>query len=538
MNESFWRHDITMAREEVRRLGLLENSREEVRSLGLLGGNSESDSKNGKLSEPSNLGEAIPDFLTSDTLRWVVKRVVRGGFNLIQSLKGIVKILVVTSKKFQKLPISNLNTVTTKFNVSDSENLSNSNTRSIESSVDNFFDTYLASRLARARLVLRTQGFAILPFQFFFVRIGITLDSLAEETRLSEFLTVACHFLYLGVWLKPAFDWYVGDSTATSNWTQSLCGVLYCFWLYWLAGLGMGVLALQLAVNHTEHVGFEKHSEQKRVRRGREKKSRIEEYTAGGYNNVTTNTNSNCKLTKEKDSDLAESKNIDSDELAEDSVTTGTNFKFNPKNCNMTKSNSFYKIYYQRPSEALSAGPPSNLLSKSVLPRSYFRTTSISKSKSRAESGCEYGDTFTGRPYELGADNFRAVNLSNDNRLNEVTTLSTTVPKCSRYTKKEVSFLLEPKSWVEKQIEMSGNISVHPRWDWYWGGLNLHIEHHLFPRMPREHYRKVAGRVRRELCEKHRISYKEKDFFEAIGGFVRKIFVVGEVVGKEIKKEE
>ncbi len=43
-------------------------------------------------------------------------------------------------------------------------------------------------------------------------------------------------------------------------------------------------------------------------------------------------------------------------------------------------------------------------------------------------------------------------------------------------------------------------------WHWLSGGLDLHIEHHLFPTMPSHRYREVTGRVR-ELAARHGLPY-------------------------------
>jgi fatty acid desaturase len=45
--------------------------------------------------------------------------------------------------------------------------------------------------------------------------------------------------------------------------------------------------------------------------------------------------------------------------------------------------------------------------------------------------------------------------------------------------------------------------------DWMHGGLNLHIEHHLWPDLPLSKYREYAPRVR-AICEKHGVPYREE----------------------------
>ncbi|CAH9106341.1 unnamed protein product [Cuscuta epithymum] len=68
--------------------------------------------------------------------------------------------------------------------------------------------------------------------------------------------------------------------------------------------------------------------------------------------------------------------------------------------------------------------------------------------------------------------------------------------------------------WFKKQTYGSLNISC-PHWmDWFHGGLQFQIEHHLFPRLPRCHLRKVSPFVK-ELCKKHGLPYACVSFWEA-----------------------
>ncbi|KAH6756466.1 Fatty acid/sphingolipid desaturase [Perilla frutescens var. hirtella] len=73
-----------------------------------------------------------------------------------------------------------------------------------------------------------------------------------------------------------------------------------------------------------------------------------------------------------------------------------------------------------------------------------------------------------------------------------------------------------PKSseWLEKQTKGTIDISC-PSWmDWFFGGLQFQLEHHLFPRLPRCQLRKISPIVE-ELCKKHNLPYRSLSFFEA-----------------------
>lgn len=68
--------------------------------------------------------------------------------------------------------------------------------------------------------------------------------------------------------------------------------------------------------------------------------------------------------------------------------------------------------------------------------------------------------------------------------------------------------------WFRMQVKTTMNVAC-PEWmDWFHGGLQFQIEHHLWPRLPRHNLRE-ARRLTRALCEKHDIHYHEPGFFRA-----------------------
>lgn len=68
--------------------------------------------------------------------------------------------------------------------------------------------------------------------------------------------------------------------------------------------------------------------------------------------------------------------------------------------------------------------------------------------------------------------------------------------------------------WCGKQTRGTLDITC-PSWmDWFHGGLQFQIEHHLFPRLPRSQLRKVSPFVR-ELCKKHNLPYDSASFWKA-----------------------
>ncbi|XP_059657037.1 acyl-lipid (9-3)-desaturase-like [Cornus florida] len=68
--------------------------------------------------------------------------------------------------------------------------------------------------------------------------------------------------------------------------------------------------------------------------------------------------------------------------------------------------------------------------------------------------------------------------------------------------------------WYGSQTNGTLNITCSPWLDWFHGGLQFQIEHHLFPRLPRCNLRKVSPFVK-ELCKKHKLPYNTVSFLKA-----------------------
>lgn len=68
--------------------------------------------------------------------------------------------------------------------------------------------------------------------------------------------------------------------------------------------------------------------------------------------------------------------------------------------------------------------------------------------------------------------------------------------------------------WFEKQTAGTVDI-VCPWWmDWFHGGLQFQVEHHLFPRLPRCHLRRISPIIM-AYCKKHNLTYRSAGFLEA-----------------------
>ena len=73
----------------------------------------------------------------------------------------------------------------------------------------------------------------------------------------------------------------------------------------------------------------------------------------------------------------------------------------------------------------------------------------------------------------------------------------------------------EKLTYLEQQVTTSRNISNPPLLDFYYGGLNSQIEHHLFPRVSHHHYRAMRPIVR-SFCAERGIPYHEVGLYRAL----------------------
>ena len=64
------------------------------------------------------------------------------------------------------------------------------------------------------------------------------------------------------------------------------------------------------------------------------------------------------------------------------------------------------------------------------------------------------------------------------------------------------------------QLNGTMNWSCPPALDWFHGGLQFQIEHHIFPRLPRHNLR-AASRLVQPLCKQHGLPYISPGFIEA-----------------------
>jgi len=80
--------------------------------------------------------------------------------------------------------------------------------------------------------------------------------------------------------------------------------------------------------------------------------------------------------------------------------------------------------------------------------------------------------------------------------------------------------------FLSRQVLMSRNVRGGRVMDWFMGGLNYQVEHHLFPSMPRPHLRRVQPIVR-EFCASRGIAYTETSLSQSYGIVIRYLNRVG-----------
>ena len=70
--------------------------------------------------------------------------------------------------------------------------------------------------------------------------------------------------------------------------------------------------------------------------------------------------------------------------------------------------------------------------------------------------------------------------------------------------------------FLRRQILTARNVRAHPLIDFWYGGLNYQIEHHLFPSMPRANLKK-AQTIVKSFCAAHAIPYHETGMLRSYG---------------------
>jgi fatty acid desaturase len=73
---------------------------------------------------------------------------------------------------------------------------------------------------------------------------------------------------------------------------------------------------------------------------------------------------------------------------------------------------------------------------------------------------------------------------------------------------------------LRQQVLTARNVRSHPLTDFWFGGLNYQIEHHLFPSMARNQLKEAQATVK-AFCQVHSIPYREASIFQAYRDILR-----------------
>jgi len=84
----------------------------------------------------------------------------------------------------------------------------------------------------------------------------------------------------------------------------------------------------------------------------------------------------------------------------------------------------------------------------------------------------------------------------------------------------------DPIGFLHRQVLTARNIYAHPFTDFWYGGLNYQIEHHLFPSMPRNKL-KEAQQIIKTFCQEHDIPYHETSSVQSFREILQYLHEVG-----------
>ena len=90
--------------------------------------------------------------------------------------------------------------------------------------------------------------------------------------------------------------------------------------------------------------------------------------------------------------------------------------------------------------------------------------------------------------------------------------------------------------FLHQQVITSRNVRSSPFTDFWYGGLNLQIEHHLFPNMPRNKLREAQGIVQ-EFCVEQDIPYHETGLLRSYGDIVAALREISVIAGESAPGE-
>lgn len=79
-------------------------------------------------------------------------------------------------------------------------------------------------------------------------------------------------------------------------------------------------------------------------------------------------------------------------------------------------------------------------------------------------------------------------------------------------------------SWLLHQLHTTN--SFEPNTSWLYGGLNMQIEHHLFPKISHRHYPYLIRPILHEFCKEHNLPYNDYSLLGVVKATVERMLIL------------
>ena len=80
----------------------------------------------------------------------------------------------------------------------------------------------------------------------------------------------------------------------------------------------------------------------------------------------------------------------------------------------------------------------------------------------------------------------------------------------------------QEEEWLLRQTSTSLNVACESYMDWFHGGLQFQVEHHMFPRLPRHNLRAVRNEFK-AFMEANSLVYNEMPFVDCVARVMKKL---------------
>ncbi|MES1917538.1 MAG: hypothetical protein MHM6MM_009251 [Cercozoa sp. M6MM] len=84
------------------------------------------------------------------------------------------------------------------------------------------------------------------------------------------------------------------------------------------------------------------------------------------------------------------------------------------------------------------------------------------------------------------------------------------------FTQPDEKGRVDPAWFIKMQLHTSLDVDCYRWLDWFHGGLQFQVAHHIFPRIPRHQLRHLREKHLLPLCEKHGLTYHSLSFLDCL----------------------